>query len=56
MNVMINSISHDLNTTVQGVQVTMALFTVLAAAASGRPCCFRPQILHLFRRNPHDKR
>ncbi len=32
MNVMINSISHDLNTTVQGVQVAITLFLLVMAA------------------------
>src|SRR6476659_5016254 len=32
MNVMINDISHDLNTTVQGVQVCITLFLLVMAA------------------------
>ena len=32
MNVMINSISHDLNTTVQGVQIAITLFLLVMAA------------------------
>src|SRR6185437_13871797 len=31
MNVMIGDISHDLNTTVQGVQITITLFLVIMA-------------------------
>jgi MFS family permease len=31
MNVMISDISHDLNTTVQGVQITITLFLVIMA-------------------------
>ena len=32
MNVMINDISHDLNTTVEGVQVAITLFLLVMAA------------------------
>src|SRR5215831_13734301 len=32
MNVMINDISHDLNTTAQGVQVTITIFLLVMAA------------------------
>src|SRR5215475_6958785 len=32
MNVMINDISHDLHTTVQGVQVSITLFLLIMAA------------------------
>jgi hypothetical protein len=32
MNVMINDISHDLDTTVQGVQITITLFLLVMAA------------------------
>src|SRR6187397_848164 len=32
MNVMINDISHDLDTTVQGIQVTITLFLLVMAA------------------------
>src|SRR2546429_6739364 len=32
MNVMINDISHDLNTTVQGVQIAITLFLLVMAA------------------------
>src|ERR1700729_4136586 len=51
MNVMINDISHDLHTTVQGVQVCITLFLLVMAALMipcgkltdriGRPRCFR---------------
>jgi MFS family permease len=51
MNVMINSISHDLHTTVQGVQVCITLFLLVMAALMipggkltdrlGRKGCFR---------------
>ena len=51
MNVMITDISHDLNTTVQGVQVCITLFLLVMAALMipcgkltdrlGRKRCFR---------------
>jgi len=40
MNVMINDISHDLNTTVQGVQVCITLFLLVMAALIGLAATF----------------
>ena len=37
MNVMINDISHDLDTTVQGVQVAITLFLLVMAALNSAP-------------------
>jgi MFS family permease len=55
MNVMINDISHDLNTTVKGVQVTITLFLLIMAILMipgskltdrwGRKTCFRAGLL-----------
>src|SRR6516225_9628007 len=55
MNVMINDISHDLNTTVQGVQVCITLFLLVMAALMipcgkltdklGRKWCFQLGLL-----------